>query len=400
MILLLTMLFLTWSITSAHAHIAAGDNVLTDWHWRWDVISVLFIFGTLYIRGWLRLRKIGGEAKLSQLVFYALALGAIGCALLSPIDDLATYLLIAHMAQHELLMMLAPPLILLANPAPILLWGLGGSLRFRVGDLLTRRSVIRRLLNFLARMPVAWSLYVVNLWAWHYPVFYEAALREEWIHDIEHILFFLTALVFWWPVIRPASRPAPVEDGRRILYLFLAATQDTVLSGLIGLSSKILYPHYETARRLWELTPPEDQIGGGLVMWAVGGVTYLVAILILVDALLSEGRRKSSINRALAQGIENVEGRVRSEHQQGNPDKRKNDFFAEAHSNVRSSVSYFFSVRATTQTKKPTTEIRVTQKAMTPVSPSTCCALPLAKPGPKPPQKPNVGRHPSKGPVR
>jgi putative membrane protein len=400
MILLLTTLFWIWSVASAHAHIAAGDNVLTDWHWRWDVIAVLFIFGTLYVRGWLRLRKMGGEAKLSQLVFYALALGTVGCALLSPLDDLASYLLIAHMVQHQLLMMLAPPLILLANPIPVLLWGLGGSSRLQAGIFLTRHAMIRRVRDFLGWMPVAWSLYVINLWAWHYPVLYQAALQDPRIHDIEHILFFLTALVFWWPVLRPVSRPAPAQDARRILYLFLAAAQDTVLSGLIGLSSKILYPHYETASRLWDLTPREDQIGGGLVMWAVGGVTYLVAILILVDTLLSEGRRKRSINRALAQGTENVEGRVRSEHQQGNPNKRKNDFFAEAHSNVRSSVSYFFSVRATTQTKKPTTEIRVTQKAMTPVSPSTCCTLPLAKPGPKPPQKPNVGRHPSKGPVR
>src|SRR6266498_2908333 len=122
MIAVATTFLFSWFTASAHAHIAAGDNVLTDWHWRWDVISVLFIFGTLYIRGWLRLRKMGGEAKLSQFVFYALALGAIGCALLSPIDDLASYLLIAHMVQHELLMMLAPPLILLANPVPVLMW--------------------------------------------------------------------------------------------------------------------------------------------------------------------------------------------------------------------------------------------------------------------------------------
>jgi hypothetical protein len=85
---------LPWLTASVHAHLAAGDNVLTDWHWRWDVTFVLFIFGTVYLRGWTRLRKIGGKAKLSQLGFYVLALSAIGCALLSPIDDLASYLLI------------------------------------------------------------------------------------------------------------------------------------------------------------------------------------------------------------------------------------------------------------------------------------------------------------------
>ena len=310
MIAVATTLLFSWFSASAHGHVAAGNNVLTDWHWRWDVISVLFIFGAFYLRGWLRLRRIGGEANLSQVIFYALALSAIGGALLSPLDDLASYLLIAHMAQHELLMMVAPPLILLSNPVPVLMWGLSGSSRSQAGNLLTRHSLIRRVRDVLGWMPVAWSIYVVNLWVWHYPAFYDAALRVPWIHDIEHILFFLSALVFWWPVVWPASRPAPAEDGKRIFYLFLAATQDTVLSGLIGLSSKILYPHYETALRLWGLTPREDQIGGGLVMWAVGSVTYLVAILVLVNALLGEGRHKRSTKRALGDSAEKVEGRV------------------------------------------------------------------------------------------
>jgi cytochrome c oxidase assembly factor CtaG len=307
-----TILFLAalLSMTSAHAHVAAGDNVLTDWHWRWDAIFVLLVFATVYIRGWTRLRKIGGEAKLSQLIFYALALGAIGGALLSPLDDLASYLLIAHMAQHELLMMVAPPLILLANPVPILMWGVSGASRSQAGSLLSRQSVIRRLRDILGCMPVAWSLYAVNLWAWHYPAFYEAALRNDWIHDIEHLLFFLTALVFWWPVIRPVSRPTPLQDGIRILYLFLAGTQDALLSGLIALSSKILYPHYATASRLWDLTPQEDQIGAGIVMFAVGSTTYLIAVLFVINALLSEGRRKSLTKRALRDSAEKIEGRI------------------------------------------------------------------------------------------
>jgi putative membrane protein len=309
MVLSLTMLLSTWYILSAHAHIAAGDNVLTDWHWRWDVIPVLVVFGALYVRGWLRLRKIGADAKLSQLVFYALALAALGSALLSPLDDLASYLLIAHMAQHEFLMMLAPPLILLANPVPILMWGLGGNSRLRAGNLLARHSTIRRLRDFFGWMPVAWTLYVVNLWGWHYPPLYEAALRDPIIHDIEHVLFFLTALVFWWPVVRPIAGLA-LQYGVRILYLFLAAAQDALLSGMIALSGKILYPHYETALRLWDLTPREDQIGGGLVMFGVGSLTYFVAILALVNSLLSEGRRTRSTKRALGDRAEKVEGRV------------------------------------------------------------------------------------------
>jgi putative membrane protein len=209
-----------------------------------------------------------------------------------------------------LLMMMAPPLILLANPVPVLLWGLGEKVRLQAGNLLARHSTIRRVRDFFGWMPVAWSLYVANLWAWHYPPLYEAALRDSRVHDLEHILFFLTALVFWWPVIRPVSRSAPIQYGVRIFYLFLAATQDAVLSGMIALSSNILYPHYEAALRLWALTPREDQIGGGLVMFSVGSLTYFVAILALVNALLSEGKRSRSTKRALRDRAEKVESRV------------------------------------------------------------------------------------------
>lgn len=310
MALFAVVLFLALLALPAHAHVAAGGQVLTDWHWRADVISVLFFFAALYLRGWMRLRKIGGEVKLSQLVFYALALVAIACALLSPLDALASYLLIAHMVQHELLIMIAPPLILLANPVAVLLWGLGGGTRAQAGGLLTRHSRVRRVRDFLGWMPVAWSLYVINLWAWHHPALYDTALRNPTIHDLEHVLFFLTALVFWWPVIRPLSRPAPIQDAVRIFYLFLAATQDGLLSGLIALSSKVLYPHYEMALRLWELTPLEDQIGGGIVMFATGSLTYLIAILFLLNALLNEGRRARSTKRALGDSAEEVEGRV------------------------------------------------------------------------------------------
>jgi Cytochrome c oxidase caa3 assembly factor (Caa3_CtaG) len=157
-----------------------------------------------------------------------------------------------------------------------------------------------RRLEHLRRQPVVW----------HYPTIYDAALRVPWLHDIEHILFFLSALVFWWPVIRPVSRPAPVQDAIRIFYLFLAATQDALLSGMIALSGEILYPHYETALRLWDLTPQEDQIGGGIVMFGVSSMTYLVAILVLVNALLGEGRHQRSTKRALGDGAEKIEGRI------------------------------------------------------------------------------------------
>jgi cytochrome c oxidase assembly factor CtaG len=294
----------------AEAHVPASAAGPMEWRWRPDVLLVLIVFASLYLRGWARLRRAGGEAGIFHLVSYGGALLAIGLALLSPLDALASYLLIAHMAQHELLMMGAAPLILLANPVPVLVWGFSESFGVRAGPLLGRRSLFRQARDFIGRMPVAWCVYVSNLWVWHYPPFYEAALRNSWVHDLEHLLFFVTALVFWWPVIRPLSRPGPVQHGKKILYLFLAATQDTLLAGWIALSTGILYPHYEAASRVWSLTPREDQVGGGIVMFTVGSAVYGAAILLVVNALLGAAKRGRSAEGALGHGAEKIVRRI------------------------------------------------------------------------------------------
>jgi cytochrome c oxidase assembly factor CtaG len=130
---------------------------------------------------------------------------------------------------------------------------------------------------------VAWLAFVVNLWAWHHPAAYEAALRSDLIHDVEHLAFFGTALLFWWPVINPAPRVrGHIHFGLRILHVFLAAGQDTLLAGLIGLGERVLYPYYATGPRLWRLSPLEDQAWGGAIMWVTGSTVYATALLLLV----------------------------------------------------------------------------------------------------------------------
>ena len=175
----------------ASAHIATGRAPASDWHWRSDVLLVLLFSATVYVRGWLQLRKRNVQAVQSwQLALYLLGLAAIGAALLSPIDAFASVSLSMHMVQHLLLLMVSPLLVLLGNPFPHCLWGVPNRLRYGIGRLFVRRSVFRSVIWGLTYMPVTWPLYVLNLWAWHSPVLYQLALREPVIHDAEHIFFF------------------------------------------------------------------------------------------------------------------------------------------------------------------------------------------------------------------
>ena len=283
---------------------------LGPWHWHPGVALVLTGLAAAYGVGWWRLRQGGHRrpASLLRLAAYLGGLASLALALFSPLDHLAAVLLSAHMIQHQLLIMVAAPLLLLGNPLPFVMWGVPAGVRRVLGDSLARRGRLRRALRVVTSLPVAGLAYTVTLWAWHLPAAYEAALAHETVHDLEHLTFFAAATLFWWPVIAPAPRFAAPRDalyyGLRIGYLILATAQNTLLGALIGLTERVLYPSYAAAPRLFDLSPLEDQSLAGGVMWS-GGHMYLVALLVLV------GRALGAESRALPEETADAEPRER-----------------------------------------------------------------------------------------
>jgi cytochrome c oxidase assembly factor CtaG len=279
------------------------------WAWDWRPVVLLSVgaVGTLYLRGWWRLRRsprTRAAAPGWRLAAYLVGLASVVVALCSPIELLAELSFTAHMVQHQLLMMMAPPLLLLAAPFPVILWALPPRLRPRVGALMGRPGPIRRALKTLTWMPVAGVLYTVTLWGWHHPAAYEAALGYPVLHDIEHLTFFGTAVLFWWPIVNPAPRlhrlNSGVMYGARIGYLILATAQNTLLGAVLGLSERVFYPSYAAAPRLLaDWGPVDDQAFGGGVMWS-GSHMFLVAILVLLHrAMDAEGRKAGARARPI-----------------------------------------------------------------------------------------------------
>jgi putative membrane protein len=268
------------------------------WDWRPAVLLVIGGLAALYLRGWWRLRRTRrhGAAPGWRLAAYLIGLGCIFIALCSPLELLAELSFTAHMAQHQLLTMWAAPALLLAAPFPVILWALSPPLRRRLGALVTRPGRVRGLLSWLTRMPVAGTLYTVTLWSWHHPAAYEAALRYPLLHDIEHLTFFGTAVLFWWPIINPAPRFRRLTSGAmygaRIGYLILATAQNTMLGAVLGLSERVFYPSYAAGPRLFaDWNPLDDQAFGGGIMWS-GSHMFLLGVLILLHrAMDSEGRK-------------------------------------------------------------------------------------------------------------
>jgi cytochrome c oxidase assembly factor CtaG len=274
----------------AHARTAAGALDLADlaaagWNTAPEVLLPLAIAAALYAAGWWRLaRRRPGTREPARDAAAAVAFLAIVAALVWPLDALAGRLFAAHMTQHLLLMAVAAPLVLLADPFPLMVWGLPRRLRGTVGWLLGGGGVLRSMIARLVSVPVAGLAYACILWLWHHPAAYDAALAHRWLHHVEHLAFFGAAVLFWWPVVAPAPRVRrPPAHGLRIAHVLVAALHGSLLALILTFSPEALYESYRAAGPGPAL---EDQARGGILMWAAGGAVDMAAVLALVWRLL------------------------------------------------------------------------------------------------------------------
>lgn len=207
------------------------------------------------------------------LAYWAGWLVLVG-ALISPLHRLGEQLFTFHMIEHELVMAVAAPLIVLARPSAVLLWGLPRLVRRRVGRMLAS-SMARRTWTLLSNGTVATLLHGVAIWAWHAPVLFDAAIESTPLHRLQHLFFFASAILFWWPVIWKTNR------GLAAWHLFLTMLHMSILGALIALSPNALYIVQTRSSEAWGLSPLEDQQMAGLVMWVPAGVIYAVVALAL-----------------------------------------------------------------------------------------------------------------------
>jgi putative membrane protein len=290
----------------------SGDPVLAatlaSWDARGDVLVVLATSAALYAVGRLRLgrrARPGGPFRALQMCCFGGALLAAGVALLSPLDALGALLLSAHMAQHEMLIMVAAPLLLLADPLPCMLWGLPRPARRAFGRLLAPGGAVRGALALLVRLPVAWVVSLAVSWGWHHPLAFEAALRNDLVHDLQHLSMFAAGLLFWFPVVCPAPRVrAPAPHALRIVYVLAALLLPSLPAMTIALLAQApLYGYYTAAPRLWGLSALDDQRAGWALMTLWEGLTFLAAFSMLFHRMVDgEERRQVAREAALVAG--------------------------------------------------------------------------------------------------
>jgi cytochrome c oxidase assembly factor CtaG len=270
-----------------------GSAAIGPWSWSLDPPAALALaIGVLY---WLSNRRTVGPARTRaqrrrrHLYFYA-GIAVVLVALASPLDAYSEQLFWAHMTQHVLLLVVAPPLIVLARPW-VRLWRVL-SLRARqsLGGSLARGHLtwLRRLGGFLGAPLPTFVLFCGVLLVWHIPPLFDATLESEWLHALEHTLFFTTALMFWKQVIDSPPLHAPMGEGWRMAYLVGAMVVMWILAIVLALASHPLYaPYAHEATRPGGISALADQELAAGVMWVPGSITLLLALFFYVNRWLS-----------------------------------------------------------------------------------------------------------------
>jgi putative membrane protein len=250
-------------------------------------VAILLVAG-FYVRGWFALRRTSpGLLSAWRLTAFLAGVFFLWFAIGSPLSAFDEASLTVHMIQHILLMLVAPPLILLGAPNLPLLHGLPEwFVRSALGPLL-RLSPIQALGKLLTHPLVCWILAAVALIAWHVPSAFELALGSGFWHEIEHICFLSTSLLFWWPVVQPFPSEAQWPRWTIPLYLFLGMFPSGALGAFLAFCDRVLYPSYLKSPQAFQITPLADQILAGTLMWVLGIFVCIVPAVFITFKLLS-----------------------------------------------------------------------------------------------------------------
>lgn len=256
------------------------DDLWSAWEFDPGVVIPLAISAFLHARG-SRAQRVSTPR---QHAFFWCGWFSLVIALISPLHRAGEVLFSAHMVQHEILMLVSAPLLVLSRPLVTFLWGMPFAWRRTLGQW-AKAEPARRSWNFLTDPLTAWGIHAAAIWSWHAPFLFDLTLKSELAHTAQHLSFFLSALLFWWALFYAHGRKA---YGAGVLYVFTTAVHTGILGALLTFAPRVWYSSYLTTTEAWGLTPLQDQQIGGLVMWVPASLVYLAAGLWLFAEWLKE----------------------------------------------------------------------------------------------------------------
>ena len=252
------------------------QNTVSPFTSRWSLhpsvlIGVAALAG-LYLWGIGAARPRGAPGSRIEpwrpLCFFA-GLAVMLGALNGPVHDLSdSYLFSVHMAQHLLLTMVLPPLLIAGLPGWLV-------------DPVVRRKGVLAVGRVLTHPVAAGGLFSVILLVWHTTPAYDLMMRNHDVHVVTHLMFMAGAVILWWPVMSPTPLLPRLGPGMGMLYLFLVQLPMQLLGAIITFADAPLYTWYVAAPRTWGLSVLDDQKLGGLLMWVPGNLWIWGAMSVL-----------------------------------------------------------------------------------------------------------------------
>ena len=284
--------FVIAALCTGQAHAHTLENVRSSGLELWLVCLLLAAAG-LYALGVRRLWLAAGPNRgvtSSRIAAFAGGWTVLTLALMPPLDPLGAELFSAHMLQHELLMLVAAPLLVAGSPLAVWAWALPLRWRRSIALITHARSFAKAWATLTAPLS-AWILHAAAIWLWHLPGLFTAALEHEGVHVLQHFSFLFSALLFWWAATRITSA---VGTAASVFSLFTTMVHTGALGALLVFAPTTWYPVYGSAPLQWGLQPLEDQQLGGLIMWIPGGLVYAgVAIALMARWLHAHSRSRS-----------------------------------------------------------------------------------------------------------
>ncbi len=224
-----------------------------------------------------------------RVVAWLAGVAVIALALVSAVDIYADSVFSIHMVQHLLLAMVAPPLLALGAPT---------TLALRAATPALRRSLLlpvlhSRVVRAVSWPPLGWIVFSVVMWATHFSALFNAALENDLLHSLEHLLYLGAGLLFWWPVVGADPSRWRLGPIGRMAYLAAQMPVNTSVGLVILFAPRVLYAHYATFDRSWGPDPLTDQQVAGIVMWGAGDVILLAALALAIAAWLRADEKRS-----------------------------------------------------------------------------------------------------------
>ncbi len=237
----------------------------------------LLVAAAAYGLAFRRVRVAGIPFPSTTAVWFFAGICTLVVALGPPMHEMAEETFLAHMAQHLLLVLVAPPLLALGAPITLALRASSPAVRTRMLVPMLRSRVARLLLNPV----VGWVLLVGVSFGVHVTPVFDQALRSEVVHGAEHIVWITAALVYWWPIVGRDPSPHRISYPVRMLSLFLAMPAMSFLALAIYSATTPLAATYAALHPSSALA---DQQSAAVLMWLLGNVLLTVAILAVAVA--------------------------------------------------------------------------------------------------------------------